>query len=163
MRGILGRFLKGATHKVLTGKEGPRGYYKGKRCPPSGFNTNKATHLVDRNRIHQFIVPDLSNFYLKPYVDSTSLPDDMKDEDFPRGQMNSRMFIELAKKNGNQYDVSKAEPYDWLVNPPPEVMKEIQSKKTYVPNPHHKSLPMKPHGRFKKQPNKPFKPFDLHN
>ncbi len=59
-----------SDRRVLTGKTGPRCYYKGKGCSAAGFNTQDAKYLVDRNRIHQFVVPDLTGFPLKPYVDS---------------------------------------------------------------------------------------------
>ena len=159
---ILERFLKGATRRVLTGKTGPRCYYKGKRCTPAGFLTNKSYFLIDRNRLHEFIVPDLSGFPLKPYVDASSLPNDMKDEDFPKGKMDSNMFLQLSSKCGNEYDAAKAEPYDWLVNVPEEVMREVKSKR-YVPNPHHKALEKKPHGKLKPIANREFLPYRHHN
>lgn len=73
------------------------------------------------------------------------------------------MFMELAKKHGNDYDATRAEPQDWLVNPPPDVMKQIEQSKKYIPNPHHKALPQKPYGKYKKIPNREFMPFDTHN
>ena len=161
MRELL-KFGKGATRRVLTGKTGLCGYYKGKGWSAAGFNTQDAKYLVDRNRIHQFVVPDLTGFPLKPYVDSTCLPDDMNDEDFPRGRLSGEMFLQLATKLGAKFNPSIAEPSNWLISPPPEVLEQIESSKT-VTNPHHKARPPVPPKKYQKIPNREFIPYRWHN
>ncbi|BBG95787.1 Mitochondrial ribosomal protein L27, partial [Prunus dulcis] len=47
---------------ILSSKRAPRDYYKGKNCKPIGFHTRKAGEITN------YVVPDLTDFKLKPYV-----------------------------------------------------------------------------------------------
>lgn len=89
-------WIRGASRKPLTGKTGPREYYKGKGCPNVGRLTSKGKkkqakvgdgimrscsifcyilyyHMLgkfifDKSKLPQFVVPDMSHVTLKPYV-----------------------------------------------------------------------------------------------
>merc|ERR1712224_569606 len=49
-------------------KHGPANFYKGYGCTPMGHHTRKGRFIVDRAKIPQYIVPDLTGFELKAYV-----------------------------------------------------------------------------------------------
>ncbi|RZC06731.1 hypothetical protein D0Y65_014269 [Glycine soja] len=53
---------------ILSSKRAPRGYYKGKNCKPTGFHTRKGGYVVMQEKLPNYVVPDLSDFKLKPYV-----------------------------------------------------------------------------------------------
>ncbi|XP_009618698.1 uncharacterized protein LOC107773084 [Nicotiana tabacum] len=53
---------------ILTSKRVPRGYYKGKNCKPTGFHTRKGGYVVMQEKLPNYVVPDLTDFKLKPYV-----------------------------------------------------------------------------------------------
>ncbi|CAK9168289.1 unnamed protein product [Ilex paraguariensis] len=53
---------------ILTSKRGPRDYYKGKNCIPTGFHTRKGGYVVVQEKLPNYVVPDLTDFKLKPYV-----------------------------------------------------------------------------------------------
>ncbi|XP_078442451.1 uncharacterized protein LOC144712136 [Wolffia australiana] len=53
---------------ILSSKRAPRDYYKGKNCKPTGFHTRKGGYVIVDEKLPRYIVPDLTNFKLKPYV-----------------------------------------------------------------------------------------------
>ncbi|XP_011624640.1 39S ribosomal protein L41-A, mitochondrial-like [Amborella trichopoda] len=53
---------------ILTSKRSPRDYYKGKNVKPTGFHTRKGGYVVMDEKLPQYVIPDLTNFKLKPYV-----------------------------------------------------------------------------------------------
>ncbi|KAK4276840.1 hypothetical protein QN277_014945 [Acacia crassicarpa] len=53
---------------ILSSKRAPRGYYKGKNCKPTGFHTRKGGYVVMQEKLPNYVVPDLTDFKLKPYV-----------------------------------------------------------------------------------------------
>ncbi|XP_077247433.1 uncharacterized protein LOC143887207 isoform X1 [Tasmannia lanceolata] len=53
---------------ILSSKRAPRNYYKGKNCKPTGFHTRKGGYVVMDEKLPRYVVPDLSDFKLKPYV-----------------------------------------------------------------------------------------------
>ncbi|KAL0562024.1 hypothetical protein IC582_002472 [Cucumis melo] len=53
---------------ILSSKRAPRDYYKGKNCKPTGFHTRKGGYVVVPEKLPNYVVPDLSDFKLKPYV-----------------------------------------------------------------------------------------------
>mmetsp|Transcript_22345 Transcript_22345/g.28906 ORF Transcript_22345/g.28906 Transcript_22345/m.28906 type:complete len:118 (+) Transcript_22345:70-423(+) len=52
----------------LTSKRVKKGYYKGKGCRSTGRLTSKARFIVDPKKLVKVVVPDLTDFTLKPYV-----------------------------------------------------------------------------------------------
>mmetsp|Transcript_133555 Transcript_133555/g.188720 ORF Transcript_133555/g.188720 Transcript_133555/m.188720 type:complete len:134 (+) Transcript_133555:106-507(+) len=68
MLGIHSTIIRGARRLVMNSKMGNKNYYKGRRCNPTGFLTRKGRFVVDPYRLVQYVVPDLTNFKLKPYV-----------------------------------------------------------------------------------------------
>ncbi|DBA95191.1 TPA: hypothetical protein ACH3X3_013095 [Trebouxia sp. C0006] len=77
---------KGFT--ALNSKRGPRTFYKGKGAEPTGHHTRKGKTLLEmhqlaaditpggyqllKDKLPEYIVPDLKGFALKPYVSRAS-------------------------------------------------------------------------------------------
>ncbi|XP_009627590.1 uncharacterized protein [Nicotiana tomentosiformis] len=57
-----------ASIDILTAKRGPRNYYKGKNCKPTGFHTRKGDYVLVQEKLPNYVVPNLRDFQLKPYV-----------------------------------------------------------------------------------------------
>ncbi|KAM3325148.1 39S ribosomal protein L41-A, mitochondrial-like [Capsicum chacoense] len=53
---------------ILTAKRGPRNYYKGKNCKPTGFHTHKGGYVLVQEKLPSYVVPELTGCQLKPYV-----------------------------------------------------------------------------------------------
>ncbi|XP_057501350.1 uncharacterized protein LOC130785238 [Actinidia eriantha] len=53
---------------ILSSKRGPREYYKGKNCKPTGFHTRKGGYVVVPEKLPTYVVPDLTDFKLQAYV-----------------------------------------------------------------------------------------------
>ncbi|XVF36660.1 hypothetical protein REPUB_Repub19eG0076400 [Reevesia pubescens] len=53
---------------ILSSKRAPRDYYKGKNCKPTGFHTRKGGYVLMQEKLPNYVVPDLTDFELKPYV-----------------------------------------------------------------------------------------------
>ncbi|KAI3873505.1 hypothetical protein MKX03_007449 [Papaver bracteatum] len=47
---------------ILSSKRAPKDYYKGKNCKPTGG------YVVVDEKLPNYVVPDLTDFKLKPYV-----------------------------------------------------------------------------------------------
>ncbi|CAN6444067.1 unnamed protein product [Victoria cruziana] len=62
------RRKRSSTLDILSSKRGPRDYYKGKNCKPTGFHTRKGGYVVMDEKLPHYVVPDLTDFKLKPYV-----------------------------------------------------------------------------------------------
>jgi large subunit ribosomal protein L41 len=56
---------------VLTTKRAHKGFYKGKGGTKEGRLTSKGKFVVNHLKRLELIVPDLTNFMLKPYIAST--------------------------------------------------------------------------------------------
>lgn len=59
------------TRLPLTTKRARKGYYKGKGATKEGHLTSTGKFVVDPLKRLQLVVPDLSDFKLKPYIAST--------------------------------------------------------------------------------------------
>ncbi|CAL5092231.1 unnamed protein product [Urochloa decumbens] len=69
--GSLGRAMRRkrlSSLDILSSKRAPRDYYKGKNCKPTGFHTRKGGYVIVDEKLPRFMVPDLTDFKLKPYV-----------------------------------------------------------------------------------------------
>ncbi|XVE95253.1 hypothetical protein REPUB_Repub02eG0080400 [Reevesia pubescens] len=53
---------------ILSSKRAPRDYYKGKNCKSTGFHTRKGGYVLMLEKLPNYVVPDLTDFKLKPYV-----------------------------------------------------------------------------------------------
>ncbi|KAK1384200.1 39S ribosomal protein L41-A, mitochondrial [Heracleum sosnowskyi] len=62
------RRKRASSLDILSSKRGPRDYYKGKNCKPTGFHTRKGGYVVVQEKLPNYVVPDLTDFKLKPYV-----------------------------------------------------------------------------------------------
>ncbi|PVU85788.1 hypothetical protein BB560_006900 [Smittium megazygosporum] len=84
IKDVVKGFYRGARHGVLTSKQG-RNFYKGTRTGSTGHHTRHGTYVIEWDKVRTFVVPDLTNFKLKPYV-SYSVPETStpvpKPEDF---------------------------------------------------------------------------------
>lgn len=72
---LLRRFVRGGGGLARKGnaslhpKHGPRFYYKGNRARALGRHTRKGGYMVDYDRrVPEYIVPDLEDCDLRPYV-----------------------------------------------------------------------------------------------
>lgn len=55
----------------LNTKWAKKGYVKGKGCRSTGWHTSKGKYIIDKRKVVELVVPDLTNFRLKPYVATT--------------------------------------------------------------------------------------------
>lgn len=69
-RRFMSKYLsKAATKRLpLNTKRAGKGYYKGKGCTSEGRLTSKGKFIADPLKKLQLIVPDLTDFPLKPYI-----------------------------------------------------------------------------------------------
>ena len=61
----------------LTGKTGPKGFYKGKGVPSVGRPSKKGVFRVNPAKLPDYTVPDLEGFTLKPYVQRGPAPEEL--------------------------------------------------------------------------------------
>ena len=52
----------------LNTKRVGKGYYKGNGCRKEGHINSKGKFIINHEMLTELIVPDLTNFKLKPYV-----------------------------------------------------------------------------------------------
>ncbi|XP_062217777.1 large ribosomal subunit protein mL41-like [Phragmites australis] len=62
------RWKQASSLDILSSKLAPRDYYKGKNCKPTRFHTRKGGYVIVDEKLPRFVVPDLIDFKLKPYV-----------------------------------------------------------------------------------------------
>ncbi|KAI7894009.1 mitochondrial ribosomal protein L27-domain-containing protein [Mucor mucedo] len=67
MFGVIKSIPRGASRMPLTAKKG-HNFYKGTGSGAMGRHTKNGGYLVDWNKVRTFVVPDLENFALGPYV-----------------------------------------------------------------------------------------------
>ena len=65
----LQKAMRGARRRPLTGKTGNKDYYKGSGGGSMGYNTKRGKYLIDATKLRQFVVPNLEDCLLKPYVE----------------------------------------------------------------------------------------------
>ncbi|EGP88661.1 unnamed protein product [Zymoseptoria tritici ST99CH_1A5] len=53
---------------ALTTKQGPHNYYKGNRTGAMGTHTKWGGYKIDWSKVRTYVVPDLSDFNLTPFV-----------------------------------------------------------------------------------------------
>ncbi|KAL1820608.1 hypothetical protein ACET3Z_015477 [Daucus carota] len=70
------RRKRASSLDILTSKRGPRDYYKGKNCKPTGFHTRKGGYVVVQEKLPNYVVPDLTDFKLgrKHSCETTGIP-----------------------------------------------------------------------------------------
>lgn len=68
MFGVGATMMRGARRGVMSSKSGNKHYFKGRGCNKTGFLTRKGKFVVDPFRIVSFVVPNLTECNLKPYV-----------------------------------------------------------------------------------------------
>ncbi|KAM0891915.1 hypothetical protein ACQ4PT_026085 [Festuca glaucescens] len=76
--GSIGRSMRRkrtSSLNILSSKRAPRDYYKGKNCKPTGFHTRKGGYVMVDAKLPRFVVPDLTDFKLKPYVSQCARDD----------------------------------------------------------------------------------------
>ncbi|KAF9951671.1 hypothetical protein BGZ70_000897 [Mortierella alpina] len=67
MFGITKAIMRGASRQQLTSKRG-RNHYKGTGSGAMGRHTKRGGYLIEWEKVRAFVVPDLSDFKLLPYV-----------------------------------------------------------------------------------------------
>lgn len=65
---VRGRSVPRTGFTALNSKRGPKNFYKGKGAEPTGRHTRKGGYQILKDRLPEFVVPDLKNFKLKAYV-----------------------------------------------------------------------------------------------
>ncbi|KAK3816655.1 MAG: mitochondrial ribosomal protein L27-domain-containing protein [Benniella sp.] len=67
MLGITRCIMRGASRQPLSSKRG-RNHYKGTGSGPMGRHTKRGGYMIEWERVRSFVVPDLTDFKLLPYV-----------------------------------------------------------------------------------------------
>lgn len=69
----MSKFLpKAATKRLpLTTKRANKNFYKGNGCTSQGRHTSKGRYVLDKKKMLELVVPDLTGFKLKPYIAAT--------------------------------------------------------------------------------------------
>ncbi|KAG0249040.1 hypothetical protein BG011_009631 [Mortierella polycephala] len=67
MFGITKCIMRGASRQQLTAKRG-RNHYKGTGSGATGRHTKRGGYFIEWERVRSFVVPDLTDFKLLPYV-----------------------------------------------------------------------------------------------
>eukprot|EP01104_Vermistella_antarctica_P004513 TRINITY_DN14951_c0_g1_i1.p2 TRINITY_DN14951_c0_g1~~TRINITY_DN14951_c0_g1_i1.p2 ORF type:complete len:129 (+),score=20.20 TRINITY_DN14951_c0_g1_i1:53-388(+) len=65
---VRGAAFRRANRGLMTGKQGPRGFMKGKGCKPMGRHTTKGHFILEKRRLPVYDVPDTTDFKLNAYV-----------------------------------------------------------------------------------------------
>ncbi|KAG2184805.1 hypothetical protein INT43_000718 [Umbelopsis isabellina] len=89
MFGVIRGLYRGARRQQLTAKRG-HNYYKGTGSGAMGRHTKQGGYMIDWNKVRTFVVPDMSDFNLSPYVSRKTTP--------PHGQ-GSFKAIDFFKQN----------------------------------------------------------------
>ena len=79
---LLYRLVPSSGWKVLTGKYCGK-FYKGKGSMKTGVHTTKGQYVLMKSMRPQYVVPDLTDFKLKPYVahSNEEQPDTIKNNE----------------------------------------------------------------------------------
>ncbi|KAG0358110.1 mitochondrial ribosomal protein L27-domain-containing protein [Gamsiella multidivaricata] len=67
MFGITKCIMRGSSRQQLTSKRG-RNFYKGTGSGAMGRHTKRGGYLIEWEKVRSFVVPDLTDFKLLPYV-----------------------------------------------------------------------------------------------
>ncbi|KAJ2080728.1 60S ribosomal protein L27, mitochondrial [Coemansia sp. RSA 988] len=67
MQEVIRGLFRGAKRGVLTSKKG-RNFYKGNRTGSMGRHTKHGGYVIDLDKVRTFVVPDMTNCKLQPYV-----------------------------------------------------------------------------------------------
>ncbi|RDD44511.1 39S ribosomal protein L41, mitochondrial [Trichoplax sp. H2] len=72
LQAVVRGFLRGAE-RGMTSKRGNKNFYKGRGAKSSGTKTKRGGFVVQPHKIPELMVPDLTDFELKPYVSHKAL------------------------------------------------------------------------------------------
>ncbi|RKP23654.1 mitochondrial ribosomal protein L27-domain-containing protein [Syncephalis pseudoplumigaleata] len=77
------RAVLGALRKPMNTKRG-HNYYKGTRTGSMGRHTKHGGYIIDYSKVRTYVVPDLADCELKPYVShrTEKITSGIKPEDF---------------------------------------------------------------------------------
>ncbi|KAG2176805.1 hypothetical protein INT44_007469 [Umbelopsis vinacea] len=73
MFGVIRGLYRGARREQLTSKRG-HNFYKGTGSGAMGRHTKRGGYLVDWKKVRTYIVPDMTDFTLAPYVSRKTTP-----------------------------------------------------------------------------------------
>eukprot|EP00118_Oscarella_pearsei_P025599 m.308445 g.308445 ORF g.308445 m.308445 type:complete len:102 (+) comp44015_c0_seq1:50-355(+) len=65
---VIRGLIRGARRGNMTSKRGNRTFYKGRGAKSTGYHTSKGNFIVQKQKVPEFVVPDLTGFQLRPYV-----------------------------------------------------------------------------------------------
>ncbi|PHH61365.1 hypothetical protein CDD81_443 [Ophiocordyceps australis] len=82
----------------ITTKDVGRGFYKGNRTGSMGRHTKHGGYVIEWDKVRTYVVPDLTDFNLTPFVSRTieAKPGDYKG--LPRGPLDPYLYIEQWKQ-----------------------------------------------------------------
>ncbi|GAB5588333.1 60S ribosomal protein L27 [Umbelopsis nana] len=73
MFGVIRGLYRGARRTPMTSKRG-HNYYKGTGSGAMGRHTKRGGYLIDWNKVRTYVVPDITDFNLSPYVSRKTTP-----------------------------------------------------------------------------------------
>ncbi|QIW99052.1 hypothetical protein AMS68_004570 [Peltaster fructicola] len=89
---VLGRAIR---RLALTTKQAGKDYYKGTGTGSMGRHTKWGTYILDVTKMRTYVVPDLRNFELSPFVDRNIEP---KRDNFSHTEKGPVDGLELIKQ-----------------------------------------------------------------
>ncbi|CAD0090691.1 unnamed protein product [Aureobasidium vineae] len=91
----LGRALR---RLALTTKQAGKDYYKGTGSGAMGRHTKYGAYRIDWSKVRTYVVPDLSDFQLKPFV-AENIDTPTKTHQFA-GNVTGKMYLDAWKSQG---------------------------------------------------------------
>ncbi|KAI1343029.1 mitochondrial ribosomal protein L27-domain-containing protein [Xylariaceae sp. FL0016] len=86
----------------LTTKDINKGFYKGTGTGSMGRHTKYGGYIIDWNRVRTYVVPDIENFKLTPFVTRKSEPLRGRYEGYAKGPKSPELYLERWKaENGS--------------------------------------------------------------
>ncbi|KAH7040293.1 putative ribosomal protein [Microdochium trichocladiopsis] len=85
----------------LTTKDVNKGYYKGNRTGSMGRHTKYGGYVVDYSKVRTYVVPDLTDFQLTPFVTAKIENLHGRYEGYTKGPASPELYLERWKsENG---------------------------------------------------------------
>ncbi|KAH0290573.1 hypothetical protein M436DRAFT_79952 [Aureobasidium namibiae CBS 147.97] len=84
---------------ALTTKQAGKDYYKGTGTGSMGRHTKFGGYTIDWSKVRTYVVPDLADFHLKPFV-AENIDKPAKDHEFA-GSLTGKMYLDAWKRQGD--------------------------------------------------------------
>ncbi|CAG8956143.1 hypothetical protein HYFRA_00012060 [Hymenoscyphus fraxineus] len=86
------------TRLALNTKNTNKGYYKGTGSGSMGSHTKHGGYVIDWAKVRTYVVPDLRNFKLTPFVTRTITPPRGRFDGDPQGGFSGKRYIQKWKE-----------------------------------------------------------------